>query len=63
MYDKSSWLPRSGEKLPSNLSSNATVGQHKLTPPPIQALLLSNADYLPIVGDWIGEGRDVSTHW
>ena len=36
MYDiwKSSWLPRSGEKLPSNLSSNVTVGQHKLTPPP-----------------------------
>ena len=36
MYDnwKSSWLPRSGAKLPSNLSSNATVGQHKLTPPP-----------------------------
>ena len=36
MYDnwKSRWLPRSGEKLPSNLTSNATVGQHKLTPPP-----------------------------
>ena len=36
MYDnwKSSWLPHSGEKLPSNLSSNGTVGQHKLTPPP-----------------------------
>jgi len=54
------------EKLPSNLSFNATVGQHKLTPPPTldtQALLLPNADYLPIVGDWNGEGRDVSTRW
>ena len=31
---KSSWLPRSEEKLPSNLSSNAIVGQHELTAPP-----------------------------
>ena len=49
---KSSWLPRSGKKLPSNLSSNATVGQHELTPPPTldtSILLLTNADYLPIV--------------
>ena len=36
MYDnwKSSLLPRSGEKLPSNPSCNATVDQHKLPPPP-----------------------------
>ena len=30
----SSRLPRSGEKLPSNLSSSATVGQGKLNLPP-----------------------------
>ena len=31
---KSSCLSRSGEKLPSSYSSDATVGQHELAPPP-----------------------------
>ena len=30
----SSWMPRSGDNLPTHLSCYATVGQRDLTPPP-----------------------------